>query len=184
MNKQKTLLGVCIIIIILFTIYKFGCYQTEMYLLPGFWESNSEFNITSNLHLFTFYISESSNLINIPHTYSAYILMIENNQDQTILINEPVVIQLTPQIKCDTISKDNPREFTVNFTNMESELIPHKLNMRFYPETCKLVLYDSTKIYAVFYKNLVMSELEKINNESKSHSKSESNIDVDTEQLY
>ena len=45
--------------------------------------------------------------------------------------------------------------------------MPSVLTMKFYPQTSKIVLADHKKIYAVFYKNPVLSEMERIKKENE-----------------
>jgi hypothetical protein len=144
-------------IILIFIAYQIGKTRGEMSMLQGFWESNPEFNKEAGLDTFTFYIGDKCN-----NKYPSYLLMIESGNEQTILINEPTTFILEETFM--NFSYDY-REFKLKFNNLETSLLPSVLTMKFYPHTCKIVLYDHKKIYAVFFKNLVLSEMERIKNE-------------------
>jgi hypothetical protein len=144
-------------IILIFMAYQIGRTRGDMSMLQGFWESNSEFNKEAGLDTFTFYIGDKYS-----NKYPSYLLMVESGAEQTILINEPTTFTLNESFM--NFSNDY-REFKIKFNNLETQLLPSTLTMKFYPHTSKIVLYDQKKIYAVFFKNLVLSEMERIKNE-------------------
>lgn len=153
------ILGVIVAIILIFCSYRYGQNKAEMNLLQGFWESNSEFNKESGLQLFTFYIGDTCD-----GKYPAYLLMIEAGDEQTLLINEPTSFTISESYM-NTLSRCECKEFYLRFSNLETSLIPNVVTMKFYPQTGKIVLSDHKKIYAVFFKNPVLSEMERIKNE-------------------
>ena len=156
---------VIIIIIFIFGSYRYGQNVTQMEMLHGFWESNSEFNKEAGLQMFTFYIGAKSD-----NKYQAYLLMVESGDEQNLLINEPVSFKLLESY-IDIISNNECREMVLKFSNLENTLIPNVVTMRFYPRTCKIVLSDHKKIYAVFFKNPVLSEMEHIAGEKDQKNK-------------
>ena len=167
-------------ILLIFITYQIGRNSGDMRMLQGFWESNLEFNKEAGLDTFTFYIGDKCS-----NNYPSYLLMIESGAEQTILINEPTTFTLNDSFM--NFSYDDYREFKIKFNNLETQLLPSVLTMKFYPHTCKIVLYNNKKIYAVFFKNLVLSEMERIKNESancstknQNHNKNNNN---DTEDL-
>ena len=167
-------------IILILIAYQIGRTRGEMGMLQGFWESNTEFNTESGLDSFTFYIGDKCS-----NKYPSYLLMIESGATQNILINEPTTFTL------DESSMNflyDYREFKLKFNNLETSLLPSVVTMKFYPHTCKIVLYDHKKIYAVFFKNLVLSEMERIKNENTTFNNKNENtatsdniITIDTE---
>jgi hypothetical protein len=165
-------LTTCIIavIILVYIAYVCGCRSVETAYLQGFWESNSEFNKEAGLQLFSMYIGCPSG-----SEYPTYMLMIEDDDDQTILINEPAIFSLSEPLT-KKLSHGSCREFRMTFKNLETTLMPQVLKMRYYPGTCKIVLSDHKQVYAVFFKNPVISELEQIKNE-KAKSPTQKNAD-------
>ena len=147
-------------IILIFIAYQIGRTRGEMSMLQGFWESNPEFNKEAGLDTFTFYIGDKCS-----NKYPSYLLMVESGAEQTILINEPTTFTLNESFI--NFSYNDYMEFKIKFNNLETQLLPSILTMKFYPHTCKIVLYNHKKIYAVFFKNLVLSEMERIKNEKK-----------------
>ena len=187
-TKIKYGFFITIVIVLVFVIglisYSHGCKSTELSYLNGFWETNNEFNKESGLYTFTMFIKKGSY-----GKYSSYILMIEDDDDQTILINEPVEFTLTN--KWGKSESCDCREMTIKFDKLETKLLPSVLNVRYYPSTCKVVLYDKTKVYSAFFKNPVLSELERIKSEefckpiksgdcikTKKHAKPDAELDV------
>lgn len=147
---------VIIIIIFIFGSYRYGQNASQMEMLHGFWETNSEFNKEAGLQMFTFYIGKKYN-----NKYQAYLLMVESGDDQKLLINEPISFKILESYM-DIFSNSECREMILRFHNLETSLIPNVLKIRFYPHTSKIVLSDDKKIYAVFFKNPVLSEMEHI----------------------
>ena len=160
-------------IILIFIAYQIGRTRCEMSMLQGFWESNPEFNKEAGLDTFTFYIGDKCS-----NKYPSYLLMVESCAEQTILINEPTTFTLNESFI--NFSYDDYREFKIKFNNLETQLLPSLLTMKFYPHTCKIVLYNHKKIYAVFFKNLVLSEMERIKNEKKNGTINKNNIENNT----
>jgi hypothetical protein len=152
--------AIIVTIMLIFSAYRYGQNQSDMDLLHGFWESSNEFNRESGLHMFTFYIGDKFDGI-----YPAYLLMIESGEDQTLLINEPTSFKLTDTF-FNMFSRTDCKNVSIKFNNLETTLIPNSMTMKFYPQTGKILLLDTHKIYAVFYKNSVLSELEKIKKDS------------------
>lgn len=157
-------IGLFVLVIILLVVsYYMGVYMTEMNTLGGFWETNAEFNLESGLSAFTFYIGDKRN-----GEYSSYLLMMK---DDTILINEPLVFTITGRYD---MFKDY-REFILRFKKLESDILPSIMKMRFYPQNGKILLLDHDKIYAMFFKNPVLSELDRI---KKCDEKKNKNISI------
>jgi hypothetical protein len=161
-------------VIIIIISYYLGKYYQQIDNLGGFYGSNNEFNKESGLSIFYLYIGDRTKISRIQNklSYNGYLLMTSNNEDGTnnVLINEKIEFCLNSDISHnvnDLIRANRNLKFTINFNGMETELIPKKMNMDFYPLTNKLVLYKDSNIYAVFFKNPVLSELEQISKEAK-----------------
>lgn len=160
MNKLLMGFGAVIVLMVSLVLsYTFGKTRADMELLPGFWEANSEFNREAGLQLFSFYIGDKNDGV-----YPAYLLMVEDGDDQNMLINEPTQFIINEPFT-NFIATDDCREMLLKFDKLETDLIPYMLKMRYYPRTTKMVLYDHSKIYAVLFKNSVLSELERIKKE-------------------
>ena len=142
-------------IILIIGSYFYGRYNTELSMLRGFWETNDEFNDEAGLHSFCFYVGDQKK-----GKYPSYLLMVDN--ENNVLINEPVQFTIS-----NTINLLCNKPMKIKFCELETKLMPKNINFTFYPQTCKIVLSDAKKIYAVFFKNPALSELERINNETK-----------------
>lgn len=172
------ILVVVILIILMFSAYRCGQNRCEMDFLQGFWESNTEFNKESGIQSFTLYIGDKCN-----GRYPAYLLMVESGNEQTLLINEPTSFTLSePYI--NTFSRNECKEMYLRFENMETDLLPCVMTMKFYPQTCKIVLADHKKIYAVFFKNPVLSEMERIKKEKELQSVNTISIQSNLEDMH
>jgi len=150
---------IIIVLILLYLTFKYGKHSTEMNLLQGFWESCRDFNNESGLKLLSFYIGDKDNGL-----YPAYLLMIENDEDNTILINEPIQFVLSQSIT-NILSNSDCKEMTLRFIGLETSLMPKIVNIKYYPHTSKLVISDNKKIYAILFRNPVLCELERIKSE-------------------
>jgi hypothetical protein len=167
-------LAIVVVIILMFCAFRCGQTLSEMDLLRGFWESDNSFNKESGLRSFTFYIGDK-----IEGKYPAYMLMIESGDEQTLLINEPTTFTLSESYM-NTMTRGECREMYIKFSNLDTPLLPNVLTMKFYPQTGKIVLADHSKIYAVFFKNPVLSEMERIKSERLSNSNQLSEVTNDT----
>jgi len=156
-----------IIISIIIIFYHYGKICQQMNQFGGFYESDVEFNKEAEISLFSFYIGDFIN-----NKYNGYLLMMDNSQESNILINEKIEFCLCHDIKHninDVLTNNRNLKFKLNFYNLETELLPKSMYVDFYPITNKIVLYkkeDINKVYAVFYKNPVLSEIEQISKES------------------
>ena len=65
--------------------------------------------------------------------------------------------------------------FILRFKKLESDILPSIMKMRFYPQNGKILLLDHDKIYAMFFKNPVLSELDRI---KKCDEKKNKNISI------
>ena len=156
---------ICILFIIIF--YFYGLYNQQIKQFSGFYESDNKFNEESGISLFSFYINNNCN-----YNYNGYLLMVSN--DNIPLINEKVDFCISSNLyhnMNDILCKGRNLKFNIKFNNLETNLIPNNLYMDFYPITNKLILYDNTKIYAVFFKNPVLSEIEQISKEKNLYKK-------------
>lgn len=152
-------LAIVVLIVIIYFSYKYGCSRTEMSYLQGFWESNSEFNKEAGLQLFSMYIGDPCG-----GAYPSYVLMIEDGEEQTILINEPTSFTISEPMT-NLFKGGDCREFRLVFKDLETKLLPCVLTLKYYASTCKMVLSDHKRVYACFFKNPVLSELQKIKEE-------------------
>lgn len=139
--------------------FTYGAKKCETDMLRGFWQTNAEFNQEAAIHTFTMYIGDYKD-----GKYTAYLLMIENDDEGTVLVNEPVSFVLVEDLM--TTFKSQPyREFVLRFDSIETDIIPQTLQFKFYPQTGKIMLMDSKKIYGAFFKNAVLSEMDRIKEE-------------------
>jgi len=172
-NTQLICIAIVIIIVVIYSSYKYGCSCTENNQLQGFWETNSEFNKEAGLQTFTMYIGDYNN-----GEYATYFLMVEDNPEQTILINEPSNFTMS-----SIYSDGDCREFNIRLKDLETEMLPREMSVKYYPNTCKLVLYRYEKVYAVFFKNPVLSEMERIKKESPNIPNQKTEVKEDSESL-
>jgi hypothetical protein len=148
--------------------------------LQGFWQTNASFNEEAGLYMFTIYIGKKMGC-----NYPAYLFMISGDDEQTVLINEPTTLNLRESMR-SMLGFHDYREFTLNFNDTPEleELLPKTLQLRFYPQTGKIMMVDDKKIYAVLFKNSILSEMERIkegDNEKNDNSDNEKNDNSDNE---
>jgi hypothetical protein len=133
--------------------YAYGQSNSARAQLNGFWETPPEFNNESGLSLCTLYIGEHQSVGGQP----IYILMVEDDED-TLLINEPAVMNVSGW----PIKSQDCYTYSITLSELETDLWPTQMTMRHYPDTSKIILSAGDNIYAVFYKNPVLSELNKV----------------------
>lgn len=168
-----------IFIIITCTSYAYntGKHKTEMNHLNGFWETNKTFNDESGLSIFTMYIGKCSNGV-----YPVYILMVDT--DENILINTPSNMSLSRtsllNFKSPFTSEPSSvfKEFNATFTDLESEFMPNMVTLKYFPQSCKVVLVGNDTIYGCLFKNLELTEMASIKDENKIQSNSTNNYDT------
>jgi hypothetical protein len=151
--------------------YNYGKRSSEISLLHGFYEANSEFCDEACIKSFTFYIGNYCN-----GSYNTYLLMI-GNDDEKIIINTPSSMKLSSKwvsSECDVY------EFNAHFSDLDSELIPKNIILKFYPKSGKILLCgqpvcnaksrssDSTTIYGCLFKNCILTEIDIIKNKKLS----------------
>lgn len=150
-----TLIIILLILLIPLT-YCMGDYNSVMCNLKGFWSTPEDFNKEADISSFSLYIGDKRN-----NVYVGYLLMIGDNNN--IIINEPIEFCLnnTPQ---NIMSRD--KIFTLVFTDKETKLLPSVLTFKYSCTSGKITLCDSKKVYAIFFKNNVVTELERIKYET------------------
>lgn len=165
MNKHKSIMNyigitlICFIFIITYiAAYAQGTRRCQISQLRGFWESPKQFNDEADLSMFSMYIGKEKGGV-----YPCYFLMIDN--DDTLLINEASCFTLKEPLS-NLTTREDCREFYAKFDCMENELLPENLKIKFYPQTNKIIFADDETIYSVFYKNPLLSELERISKET------------------
>lgn len=126
-------------------------------MLTGFWEADKSFSREAGLSVFSFYLGD-------PDVYGhrpCYILVVDD--EETIIMNEPTTGALSQQwgsLQNWNIFNDlNPKEYDLKFKKLESDFFPSTMCLSYYPTTGKIILYNKETVYAVLYKNPVLSEI-------------------------
>jgi hypothetical protein len=149
-----------LIIICIFLLYTYITFSVYDQLLNGFYEADPGFCEEAGLDAFYLYINSDTNIWG---ARSCYILA---SKDDEIIINEPTTAHITSQCILSNFSSSltKPRYYNIKFDSFdnESDIFPCEQNIRFYPNTGKMVLYTGDTITAVLYKSGVSSELEHI----------------------
>ena len=151
---------IAVLIIFVLISYQYGKKTADLCNLRGFYESSSEFNDESGIKAFTMYVGDYNG-----NTYDTYVLMVDN--DENILANAPSPMTLS-QI-WNPFSKEC-YEFGATF-DLKSDFLPNKMNMKFYPKSGKILLFDSKTVYGCLFKNPVLTEMDMINDELKKSAK-------------
>jgi hypothetical protein len=165
--KPLIILAILLIISILCS-YKYGKRSSEISMLHGFYEANSEFCNEACIKSFTLYIGDYCN-----GSYNTYLLMI-GNEDEKILINSPSSMSLSGGW---FTNEDDCYEFNTCFSNLDSELIPKNIILKFYNKSGKIILCSSSKqtddsatVYGCLFKNCILTEIDIIKNKNSLHS--------------
>jgi hypothetical protein len=162
---QHTLPIIFVIIIVIIWINTlYNNFNTANNILTGFWEADSSFLSDSGLESLSIYFGEKKR----DGSRSGYVLI---KKDCDMLVNDPTKINITEKWKssCDYKSVNNNayKNLDIEFKNINNPNFPSIQSMKFYPTVGKIILYKKDIIYAVLYKNSVLSELSIITKEIK-----------------
>jgi hypothetical protein len=156
-------IGIIIVIIILCAsqIYSVATSRISNQMLTGFWEADKSFCREAGLSMFSIYMGDSD----FSGVRPCYVLAVQD--DDTIILNEPTTISLSkPWFGIFSYSLD-PIEYNIAFTDIKSEFFPDVQQMSYYVMSNKIILYKKDTVFAVLYKNPVLSELNKIEESTK-----------------
>lgn len=143
----------CVIIIIVLVIY---LRHIERVMMSGMWCADADFCKEAGLDAFLFYLNTSVGW----YTHTAYLLV--KNAHGAIL-NNMVNVRLTafassvmPYIGCRTFDMciwgDDGDEIS-------EDVLPHKLQLVYYPLAQKIVLISGDVVHAVLYKDASASDI-------------------------
>jgi hypothetical protein len=157
---QHYYIGIVIVIIILcsYQIYGFAVSRISNQMITGFWEADKSFCNESGLSMFSIYMGKQD----YSGVRPCYVLAIQD--DDTIILNEPTTITLSKPWSGILSQTLDPIEYNVSFADIKSEFFPRDQQMSYYVATNKIILYKKDTVFAVLYKNPVLSEISKIKN--------------------
>lgn len=145
--------------------YSYSKCSTEISLINGFYEASSEFCEEARIKSFTFYIGNYCN-----GYYKTYLLMI-GNEDDKILINTPSLMILSNSFNNKIYNNTDYHEFNAEFSDLESDFIPHNIKLKFYPKSSKILLCGTDDIiYGCLFKNNILTEIDIIKNKKMNDS--------------
>jgi len=153
------LLGLIVLIILFLTvIYAFGHRYTERSLLTGFWHADPSFCEDAGIDSLVFYFGEPNFT---GSKLSGYVLM---TSEDGILINNPVDFTLSSGYSvAPYVKKEKTHTLTIDWFESEGyDFFPSVQTMTFYPELGKIILYDRDQVYAILYKNNIMSDVTRV----------------------
>ena len=127
--------------------------------LPGFYKGDPGFCHNAELKSISLLLKEPESIFD--NTYQGYLLMEAN---QGIIANEPVKVRIVE--RWDKPKNWSPltlgsftKYYTLSFIDMQSEVMPSRLEMEFDVKTGKMQLYDKDKLRARMYKDNQLTEL-------------------------
>jgi hypothetical protein len=172
-------IGIVIVIIILcsYQIYGMATTRISNQLLTGFWEADKSFCNESGLSMFSIYMGDSD----FRGARPCYVLAVQD--DDTIILNEPTTITFSKSWSGILSQNLNPVEYNISFSDIKSEFFPPQQQMSYYVTTSKIILYKKDVVFAVLYKNPVLSELNKLNEIKESKNKPDDVQCHDNEEL-
>jgi hypothetical protein len=148
-NKQVVVLCIIFIVIIVYISMK-PCIKPNS-LIPGFWEADSSFCSEASLKAMSIFIGDEDLFGERP----CYILVIGDDDD--IIVNEPASVKITA-----IDNNIDPRHCCATFTKLEKEAtknFPVDQKIDHFIKCNKMILYKDDTVFAVLYKNPVLSEL-------------------------
>jgi hypothetical protein len=158
MTHMGYYIGIVIVIIILcsYQIYALAISRISNQMMTGFWEADKSFCNESGLSMFSIYMGDQD----YSGVRPCYVLAIQD--DDTIILNEPTTITISKPWSGILSQNLDPIEYNVSFADIKSEFFPRDQQMSYYVTSNKITLYKKDTVFAVLYKNPVLSEINKI----------------------
>lgn len=152
-QKNKTTIIIVLVIIVVYYIVVMHC-NSSIYgeLVTGFWKADKDFLADAGLTSFLLYFAPSDWKGN-----RACYLLAEKCEE--LVINEPCSAKLAQNWKLGNWSTGfGVKSYDLVFSDLETEDMPHKQTLNFYPKTGKLILSKGDTIYGVFYKDSYLTD--------------------------
>ena len=157
--NNKTILYVAICIVLVIILAYLGRSQ-EMELLSGFWRADADFCNQANLTSFILYIGDGM-------TKKRGYLLITNHDG--IVINSAVDLEIS-NILCIRPYIRDEINLNVNFKWLCGDddyeaIFPSMQNIKYNPKKGKIILMDQETVYAVLYKDNIMTDISAVKKE-------------------
>jgi hypothetical protein len=146
-----------VILILLFTlvVLVYNSRSTENALINGFWKADPEFCQEAGLDLFLVYFGEGSYLNNKRPGY----IVVKN--EEGLIINNPVNFHMSGGYSIKP-GISSCREYTLNIDWLDEpgyeDFFPSEQLLTYYPDCGKVVLSLDDQVYAVLYKDYIISD--------------------------
>ncbi len=146
---------ICVVMLVLFALSKcnlgsLGSGKCNIKQLSGFWSAPASFLAKSGSESIILYMEQSSKARR--HGY----LVIQGTQG--LVVNDGFMVQ-TDVLEPKDATGRIKLTFDIEVDDDEREIsIPTSLNAEFYPDICKLILYEDDVAYAVLYKDQELTE--------------------------
>jgi hypothetical protein len=127
-------------------------------MMRGFWKADMEFCKNADLEFFMMYLG--SNVSYAGNTRYGY--MLAKNEDG-IILNNPIKISFGTAFSLNpfmTFSKKYNASIDWQETEHNEDTFPSDVTVMYYPSHNKLVFYDKDTVYAILYKDAVLSCVE------------------------
>jgi hypothetical protein len=153
MLNIKEFIGILIVIIIILIFYS---RILEYKQLTGFWKASNDYCKSANLELFLIYFS--------PGYYKRNVYILIKSEDG-VIVNDMAEIDLIPSITTifnPIINKEFKYNINIKWINeneIDNEDFPSEQELILYPYDNKLILNNDDKIFAILYKDNIMSDI-------------------------
>ena len=146
---------VVLVLLFMVVVLVLNTRSNENSLMTGFWKADADFNEQAGVELFLIYMGESSTLSNKRPGY----ILVKNSDG--LIINNPVEFQLSGG-KSINPKLSACREYNVYIDWLEEaeySFFPSDQDLHYYPESGKMVFSADDQVYAVLYKDNVVSDI-------------------------
>ena len=155
MHELLYIIGGIIVLAIVLLFYQARSFEDD--LLKGFWLAPPEFCHEAGVDKFMLYLSD--NMSYTGNRRKGHMLMFGDGQlliDSQITINLGTYVTFKPSIVHD---KKYKAHIDWDDTEHDEEDFPSDINVVYYPRHGKLVFYEDDTVYAIFYKDAVLSSM-------------------------
>jgi hypothetical protein len=153
LQNHKNTIVVLLSIIVIYYVIVLRC-NGSIYneLMTGFWKADGEFLKDAGLTSFLLYLAPTD----WKGIRACYLLAVNGDE---LVINEPCSVSLNQTWKLGNWSTGfGVKTYDIIFKDLETDDIPNKLILNFYPKTGKIILSKGDVIYGIFYRDAYLTD--------------------------
>lgn len=149
-NNYQIVILISIMLVYVFILWNNSKVYDE--ILTGFWKCSADFLKDADLSSFLLYLAPP----NWKGIRPCYILAERGSE---LIINEPASLTLHQSWSMDNLMIGfNTRTYTACFHDLETDDFPSVQSLVLFPKTGKIILSKGDTVYAILYKDSILTE--------------------------